>query len=185
MNSPLKVARWRPLVHWLLAFPHFIILYGLNIAQGVVYFISWFAILFTGKMPEGFYNFLAMVHRYQWRVVSYLFWMRESYPPFEFNSVAQDPGDDPAVLSFPPAPAKLSRGLIFVKWLLAIPHFFILTFLGLAAFVVLIIGFFAILITGSWPAGMRNFLVGLERWSARVTMYTYLMTDQYPPFSLT
>ncbi|HEX3794497.1 MAG TPA: DUF4389 domain-containing protein [Acidimicrobiales bacterium] len=109
--APNKVARWRPLVHWLLVIPHVLVLYALNAIRGVVYVISWFAILFTGKMPEGLFNFQAMTNRYQWRVVSYLLYMRESYPPFEFASVPADPGDDPARVSFQPA-EKLSRGLI-------------------------------------------------------------------------
>jgi hypothetical protein len=183
LTSPNKVARWRPLVHWLLAIPHIIVLYGLNIAAEVVYFISWFAILFTGKMPEGLFNFLSMHMRYQWRVSSYMLFMREEYPPFDFTTTAQDPGGDPATLSFQPA-AKQSRLLIFVKFLLLIPQFFVLLFIEIALFVVVFIGFFAVLITGGWPEGMRKFVVGGMRWSNRVSMYLYLMTDQYPPFSL-
>ena len=71
-----------------------------------------------------------------------------------------------------------------MKWLLAIPHFFALMFLGIAALFVGIAGFFAVLITGRWPEGMRRFLIGTMRWSIRVSAYIYLMTDMYPPFSL-
>jgi hypothetical protein len=80
--------------------------------------------------------------------------------------------------------ARLSRGLIFVKWLLVIPHYFVLLFLGIAVYAVVFIGFFAVLITGAWPQGMRNFVVGVMRWSARVSAYQLLLTDVYPPFSL-
>jgi hypothetical protein len=183
LTSPNKIARWRPLVHWLLAIPHFIILYALNIAAEVVYLISWFAILFTGKMPPGLFGFLAMHQRYQWRVTSYIFFLREEYPPFDFTTTGQDPGGDPATLSIEPS-ATLSRGLIFVKWLLLIPQFIVLLFLGIALYVVLIIGFFAVLFTGKWPEGMRNFVIGMMRWSSRIYAYMYLMTDVYPPFSL-
>jgi hypothetical protein len=183
LDAPAKVARWRPLVHWLLAIPHFVVLYALVIVQRVVYVISWFAILFTGQMPEGLFGFNVMVLRYQWKVTTYLLFMREAYPAFEFPAEATDPGTDPARLSVQP-PAKLSRGLIFVKWLLAIPHFIVLLFLGIATYVVIIIGFFAVLITGAWPAGMRNFVIGVMRWSTRVNAYIILMTDEYPPFSL-
>jgi hypothetical protein len=86
-------------------------------------------------------------------------------------------------LSLQPA-AKLSRLLIFVKWLLVIPHYFVLLFLSIGAYVVLIIDFFAVLFTGAWPEGLRNYPVGVLRWSYRVSAYTYLVTDQYPPFSL-
>ena len=178
-----RIARWRPLVHWLLAIPHVIVLYALALVQRVVYVIAWFAILFTGSMPEGLFGFNVMVIRYQWRVTTYLLFMREAYPPFEFPTMGTDPGDDPAHLSIQPA-AKLSRGLIFVKWLLAIPHFFVLIFLGIGAYVVIIIAFFAVLITGAWPEGMRNYVIGVMRWSNRVSAYILLLTDVYPPFSL-
>jgi hypothetical protein len=183
LNAPLRVARWRPLIHWLLAVPQVLVLYVLFLVQGVVTFIAWFAILFTGKMPDGLFNFTAMTMRYQWRVSSFLLFMREGYPPFDFSTEGADPGTDPAQLSVQPAP-RLSRGLIFVKWLLVIPHYFVLLFLGLAAYAVVFIGFFAVLITGSWPLGMRSYLVGVMRWAARVNAYHLLLTDAYPPFSL-
>ena len=183
LEAPDKIARWRPLVHWLLVIPHVVVLYVLLIVQRVVFVISFFAILFTGAMPEGLFGFNAMVLRYQWRVSSYSLFMRESYPEFAFATESADPATEPARLSVQPAP-KLSRGLIFVKWLLAIPHYFVLFFLFIAVYVVTIIAFFAVIITGAWPEGMRTFVVGVMRWSARVNMYILLMTDQYPPFSL-
>lgn len=183
LEAPLEVARWRPLVHWLLAIPHFVVLYLLQLAFGILAVVAWFAILFTGNIPQSLFEFMAMILRYQWRAYSYIGFMRESYPPFDFTPSGPDPGNDPARLSVA-YPERLSRLLIFVKWLLAIPHFFALMFLGIAAFFVAIAGFFAVLITGRWPEGMRNFLIGTTRWSMRVSAYIYLMTDMYPPFSL-
>ncbi|CAN5481565.1 DUF4389 domain-containing protein [soil metagenome] len=80
-------------------------------------------------------------------------------------------------------PESLSRWMIFVKWLLAIPHYIALAVLGLGVGIVTIIAFFAILITGKYPAGMWNFVVGTLRWSARVQAYVMLERDEYPPFS--
>ena len=79
-------------------------------------------------------------------------------------------------------PERLSRWLIFVKWLLAIPHFIVLILYGIAYFVTLIIAWFAILFTGRYPRGLFDFAVGLLRWSVRVDVYTNLMRDEYPPF---
>jgi hypothetical protein len=81
-------------------------------------------------------------------------------------------------------PGQLSRLLIFVKWLLAIPHYVALFFLGIGAAAVLIISWFAVLFTGSFPEGMFNYLVGVMRWGVRVGAYLFLQTDQYPPFTL-
>jgi hypothetical protein len=183
LEAPDTIARWRPLVNWLLAIPQLIVLYGLGIIQGIIWILAFFAILFTGRMPDSFFGFITMTHRYQWRVTSFLLFMRESYPPFEFSTVGPDPGTDPAHVSVEPAPT-LSRGLIFVKWLLAFPHYIVLFVLGIAAYVVVIIGFFAVLITGRWPESLRNFVVGVVRWSTRVNLYIYLVTDTYPPFTL-
>jgi len=183
LEAPLEVARWRPLVHWLLAIPHWVVLYVLSFVLVVLSLVSWFAILFTANIPEGLFDFMTTIFRYQWRTYSYISWMREPYPPFDFTSANVDPGTDPARLSIA-RPERLSRLLIFVKWLLVIPHFVVLFFVFIGAMFVWIGGFFAVLVTGRWPEGMRTFLVGTFRWTMRVTAYAYLLTDQYPPFSL-
>jgi asparagine N-glycosylation enzyme membrane subunit Stt3 len=86
--------------------------------------------------------------------------------------------------SYPDA-RQLNRWLPLIKWLLAIPHYIVLFFLGIAAVVVVIIAWFAILFTGTYPRSLFNFVVGVLRWTNRVTGYAFiLVTDQYPPFRL-
>src|SRR5437879_13802863 len=86
---------------------------------------------------------------------------------------------------YPDVEASLNRWLPLVKWFLAIPHFIVLFFLDIAAVVVVVIAWFAILFTGRYPEGMFDFVVGVMRWSLRVTAYAFLLvTDRYPPFSL-
>jgi hypothetical protein len=75
--------------------------------------------------------------------------------------------------------------MIFVKWLLAIPHYIVLLFLLIAAYVVVFIAFFAILFTARYPRGLFDFVVGTYQWLTRVSAYaSWFMTDRYPPFSL-
>jgi Domain of unknown function (DUF4389) len=81
-------------------------------------------------------------------------------------------------------PSELNRWLPLIKWLLVIPHFIALFFVGIGAFFVAVYGFFAVLFTGRWPRGAFDYLVGTFRWGYRVGAYFHLMTDAYPPFSL-
>jgi hypothetical protein len=173
---PDRLSRLLIFVKWLLLIPHFIILYFLQIIAGIVTFIAWFAILFTGRYPRGMWDFAVKIQIWIANVSSYFLLLRDEYPPF---------GDSPYPVQFDLVyPERLSRGLIFIKWLLIIPHLFLLAFLGIAAYVVFILAWFAILITGRYPRGMFNFMVGLQRWGLRANLYANLLTDRYPPFSL-
>jgi hypothetical protein len=88
-------------------------------------------------------------------------------------------------LPYPGTPATFNRWLPLVKWFLAIPHYIVLIFLYLAAFVVVVLAWFAILFTGRYPRGMFEFVEGVLRWHNRVVGYAFaLVTDAYPPFRL-
>ena len=181
LTSELEVARWRPLVHWLLVIPQAIVVYILQIVASFLWLFSFFTVLFTKRNP--FVGFQAMVLRYYWRVTSYSFFMREPYPPFEFVTEGGDPGTDTARVSVTD-PGEMNRWLVLVKWLLAIPHYIVLVFLWIAAAFVVLIAFFAVLFTGKWPESLRAFVVGVMRWTTRVNAYVMFLTDAYPPFSL-
>ena len=183
LNRDFEVERWRPLVNWLLAIPQLIVVYVLGIVFEVLALIAFFTVLFTKRIPTGIFGVMAMYQRYSWRVNSFALFMRNEYPPFTFETTASDPGTDPAVFSIE-EPAELNRWLPLVKWLLAIPHYIVLIFLFLAVAVVKLITFFAVIFTGRYPEGMRDFVVGVFRWSVRVQSYVFFMTDVYPPFSL-
>jgi hypothetical protein len=180
-----RVANWRPLVHWLLAIPHLAIAYVLGAVAEVIAVISWFAILFTGRLPAGMANFQAMYLRYALRTATYFAFLREEYPPFGFVTTPVDPGDDPRVrVDFRPQLEGRNRLTTAFRLILAIPQLVVLAFLVIAVWVVGLIGFFAVLFTGKWPAGLRDFAVGVGRWWLRVEAYVFLLTDEYPPFAL-
>lgn len=177
------VERWRPLVNWVLIVPHHIWLGLLTLGSWFVSIISWFAILFTGRMPETWSDYLVGVLRYQWRVTCYLYAWTNLYP--SFNPVAGhiDPGDYPAVL-YCAREVDRNRVTVFFRAFLAIPQFVAIYFVGIAAGIVLLIAWFAVLVTGRWPQGMRDFAIGYVRWQIRLTAYLLLVSDVYPPFSL-
>jgi Domain of unknown function (DUF4389) len=180
-----RIANWRPLVQWLLAIPHFLILYGLQLVARAVAVISWFAILFTGKLPEGLANMLGLYIRYNNRASAYAGFLREEYPPFVFDPVAPDPGMYPPVRTgFAPELENRNRLTVGFRLILAIPQLIVVAILGIAALLVWVIAFFAVLFTGRWPEGLRTFVVGYMRWVTRVEAYIGLLTDAYPPFRL-
>jgi hypothetical protein len=180
-----RIANWRPLVQWFLAIPHFVILYVLGAVAEIASVIAWFAILFTGRLPEGLAGLVSLYIRYSNRVVAYGGFLRDEYPPFAFETVAPDPGTYPPTRTgFEPAFEDRNRLTVAFRFILVIPQFIVLSILGLVAFLASVIAFFAVLFTGRWPEGLRTFVVGVMRWSTRVSAYFYLLTDEYPPFSL-
>jgi hypothetical protein len=180
VEYPERLSRWKIFVKWILAIPHFIIVALLVNVAGVLQFIAFFAILFTKRWPRGLFDFTVQIYRWAANVSAYAsLLLRDEYPPF-----SGEPGEYPVTLEVD-YDENLSRWQIFVKWLLAIPHYIVLLFLGLAAAVAVFIAFFAILFTGRYPRSLFDFVVGTARWAIRVQAYAHwLMTDRYPPFSL-
>jgi hypothetical protein len=146
---------------------------------GVLFFPVFLMIVFRQKYPRWWYDWNLELLRFENRVFVYLGLMDDRYPATdERQSVSLE-------FPYPDAKQGLNRWLPLVKWFLAIPHYIVLIFLGLAAIVCVIIAWFAILFTGRYPRGLFDFVEGVMRWTNRVTAYAFiLVTDQYPPFRL-
>ena len=184
-DAPERVANWRPLVNWLLAIPHFAVLYAFRVLGQVIAVISWFAIVFTGNLPESFANIQSMWMRYELRVYPFVLFMRNEYPPFTFAMTPADQGEDPrSTIEFRPELTDRNRVTVGFRLILVIPHVIVLVLLGIASAVVGLIAFFAVLFTGRWPTGLREFVLNVYRWYLRVQAYFLLLTDEYPPFQL-
>jgi hypothetical protein len=181
VTSPATVERWRPLVNWLLVIPHAIWVGLLFLGAEVLAFLGWFSILFTGRMPDSWSDFIMGVLRYQWRITSYLYAWTLEYPSFTPVAGHVDPGDYPAVLWCARA-VERNRLTTFFRAILVIPHFIVLYLFGIVASLGLIAAWFVVLFTGRWPEGLRQFLLGYFRWSFRLSGYYMLLTDVYPPF---
>jgi hypothetical protein len=184
-DPPEKVANWRPIVNWLLAIPHFIIIYVLRLVAEVVSIISWFVILFTGSLPESFANLQAMYMRYEMRVYIYALFMREEYPPFAFPTTPLDEGEDNRLrVDFSPELTDRNRLTVAFRFILVIPQYIVLAILWVLAWVIGVAAFFVVLFTGRWNEGMRDFVLNVLRWYLRVSTYVLLLADEYPPFAL-
>lgn len=184
VDSPYAVANWRPLLNWLLHIPHYVVIYVLNLVTGIIFVVYWVALLFTGRLHQGMYSFLVMVTRYEARALGFLFGFSEEYPPFDFDTGMQDNGAYPPVRLEVPTPPETTPRIAALNWLLAIPHYFVIAIYGMAAAVVLVVGWFAVLFTGAWPRGMRDFLVRLGNYYMRVWVYIAMVETRYPRFGL-
>lgn len=178
------MARWRPLVQWLLAIPHLLIASALSSLREVLTLVSFFTVLFTKRIPRPLFDMIAMTYRYEWRAFSYALFLHEDYPPFDFQPAATDDGVEPHTAVTFTYPEELARWQPLYKWILAVPHYFVLIGLVVGAIFVGLFGFFAVLFTGEYPQRARDFLVDVYRYSLRVQAYVGLLTDRYPPFAV-
>lgn len=136
-------------------------------------------ILFRRRYPRWWFDFSRELTRFEARVGAYAVLLTDRYPStVDEQSVHLE-------IDYPNVETDLNRWLPLVKWLLAIPHYFVLFFLSIASLFAVILAWFAILATGRYPRGLFDFNVGVGRWWLRVGAYAFLLvTDRYPPFSL-
>jgi hypothetical protein len=148
-------------------------------AAGLVVLPTVLMLVFRQKYPRWWFDWNLELLRFLNRIGVYLALLDDRYPSTdERQSVT-------LVMPYPDAANDLSRWLPIVKWLLAIPHYIVLFFLGIAAFFAVVFAWFAILFTGRYPRGLFDFVVGVSRWYNRVVGYAFvLVTDRYPPFRL-
>jgi len=183
-HADRHITRWRPLVQWVLAIPHLLIVWALRSLRQVLTLISLFAVLFTKRIPRPLFDIIVMTYRYEWRAMSFVVFMHQDYPPFDFDLSSEDDGVEPHTSLRLTYPEHLERWKPLYKWFLAIPQYFVLAGLAIAACLGIVVGFFAVLVTGEYPEGIRDFIVSSYRYALRVEAYVGFLTDRYPPFNL-
>src|SRR3954471_20713011 len=157
------ITNWRPLIQWLLAIPHLLIASALRSLREILTLISLFTVLFTERIPKPLFDMIATTMRYEWRGTSYALFLHQDYPPFDFEPGADDDGLEQHTAVAIIYPEKLNRWMPLVKWFLAIPHYVVVVALFIASVVVVLVGFFAVIITGEYPERLRDFLVASYR----------------------
>ncbi len=169
---------------WLILLPHLIILGVLQYVIGIIAWVGFLIVLFTGKLPDGLFKFLTGYLRWNVRVYAWGGGITDAYPPFTLEGGGYDVDFETE------PPATSSRGLallgalFFLKGLLLIPHLIVLIFLYIAWYLVVWIGYVIVLFTGNLPEWAGNFQLGVSRWTTRAGAWFFGITDVYPPFSL-
>jgi len=150
---------------------------GISAGLGIA---TMLMLVFRVRYPRWWYEFARELTRFGARIGAYFALLTDRYPStVEEQSVHLE-------IDYPDVERDLNRWLPLVKWLLAFPHYFVLAALWLAAIVAIVVAWFSILVTGRYPRPLFDFVIGVGRWSLRVDAYAFLLvTDRYPPFSLT
>ena len=173
----------RSFLGWLyIMIPHGFVLFFVMIWYSILDFVKFWVVLFTGKIPQGIYEFQLKVWQWQVRLTATLYNMVDGYP-----AIGPGGSNPNATVEFA-NPENVSRGMVLVRalfgWLyVGIPHGFLLGFVGIGAAFVNFIAWWAILFTGKYPEGMFDFMTRYLRWSLRVGQYMAYYTDDYPPFN--
>lgn len=136
-------------------------------------------IVFRQKYPRWWFDWNVQLLRFTNRFAAYVLLLRDEYPSTDEEQAVH------LAIDYPDAARDLNRWLPLVKWLLALPHYLVLAVLYIALLVVVIGAWATILVSGRYPRGLFDFVVGMMRWTNRVVAYAFLLsTDRYPPFRL-
>ena len=179
IDVPESLSRWLWLFKGFLLIPHMIILWFLGVASMFVLALSWLIIVITGRQPKSLWDFLLGVNRWSLRTNAYASHMTDKYPPFSMS----DEPTYPVRINAEFATIR-SRLSVFFRWFMLIPQWIVVWFLSSVFWILMWINILIVIFSGKPHSEIFEFMIGMNRWMARVNLYGQLITDQYPPFSL-
>lgn len=149
-----------------------------SVSLGLIIIPTALMIMIKKKYPRWWFDHNLEIRRFLSRVNAFIALLRDEYPSTdERQAIHLD-------IEYPP-PGQLARFMPLIKWLLATPHYVILSVLMVVSVIASVVAWVAILATGRYPEGIFNFVVGVMRWNNRVNAYVLMQaTDRYPPFRL-
>ena len=181
VDYPEKLDRLTTFVRLIMAIPILVIL-GLIAGSGIpggMFVATMLMIVFRQRYPRWWFEFVRELARFGGRLACYLCLLTDRYPS------TTDEQSFHLEIDYPDAEGDLNRWLPLIKWLLAIPHYVMLALLAIGVIIAVLLAWMAILITGSYPRPLFDYVVGVFRWGTRVLAYAvWLVTDRYPPFNL-
>jgi hypothetical protein len=158
---------------WLMIIPHAIVLYFVQIGAAFVFFIGWWAALFTGRLPDSFAEFLTGTLRWYTRVHGYQSLLYDAYPPFTFD-------DTDYPLRLATRPGRLNRAAVFFRIILIFPAFLLTALILYGQVICGLVIWLIVLITGRMPESLYQATAAVVRWLARVQGFYWMLTSEYP-----
>ena len=184
VRTPDHLDNWRPLVQWILALPHLIIVGALGSVSSALAMVSWVMIVFTGSLPAGLANFQVMIMRYTTRAQLYAGFLHDTYPAFDFSTTDAGAGTDPVTVTVTPVLERRNRLTVALRFIWVIPAALYVVLVTIIGTVCWIAGFLAVLFTGRWPESLRSKVIAMQRVILRFDAYAWMLVDTYPPFSM-
>jgi len=148
----------------------------------ILRFVAFWVVLFTGRYPKSMFDYQVGLLKWNLRLYARLRNVSDGYPAFGVNALDENTNIEV------PYPERISRALVILRVLFGafyvyLPHGFILMFRGMFVGILVFLAWFIVLFTGKYPPSFHNWVVGQIRWSTRVSLYMYYLTDKYPPFT--
>jgi hypothetical protein len=161
--------------------PHYIFLVFLQFGLIFINIARFWIILFTGKWPKSLFDYSVKIQRYSLRITSRLINLNDGYPEFGLNGKDEQTDFDIEYKESYSRIRLLVRGIF--GFFLIIPHIIVLYIKLIGFYIIIVVSWWVVLITGTYPKGMHNFAVGVIRHSYRLWNYLYFLSDHYPSFS--